>query len=152
MNTRRSMSDKAPLASTPGSGQNEWIKIVKFIQGWFGVHYSPSQLDELHEHFKYCVCSVTKSCPTLCDPVDCSLPGSSVHGILQARILEWIAIFSSRGYSRLRDQTLISEVFCISRQILYHWTPWEAFQMPGRPIHRKQLRYSKSIQKWQSYG
>ena len=36
-------------------------------------------------------------CPTLCDPTDCSLPGSSVHGILQARILEWVAISSSRG-------------------------------------------------------
>ena len=37
-------------------------------------------------------CSVTQSCPTLCDPMDCSLPGSSVHGIFQARILEWVAI------------------------------------------------------------
>ena len=46
-----------------------------------------------------CVCSVTKSCPTLCDPMDYSLPGSSVHGILQARILEWVAMPSSRGSS-----------------------------------------------------
>ena len=42
---------------------------------------------------------VTQSCPTLCDPVDCSPPGSSVHGILQARILEWVAISFSRGSS-----------------------------------------------------
>ena len=41
---------------------------------------------------------VTQSCPTLCDPVDCSLPGSSLHGILQARILEWVAISFSRGH------------------------------------------------------
>ena len=41
-------------------------------------------------------CSVTKSWPTLCDPIDCSLPGSSVHGIFQARILEWVAISFSR--------------------------------------------------------
>ena len=40
---------------------------------------------------------VAQSCPTLCDPVDCSLPGSSAHGILQARILEWVAISFSRG-------------------------------------------------------
>ena len=40
---------------------------------------------------------VAQSCPTLCDPVDCSPPGSSVHGILQARILEWVAISFSRG-------------------------------------------------------
>ena len=43
--------------------------------------------------------SVAESCPTLCDPIDCSLPGSSVHGILQARMLEWVAIPSSRGSS-----------------------------------------------------
>jgi len=53
--------------------------------------------------FLVCVCEVAQSCPTLCDPVDCSLPGSSVHGILQARILEWIAISFSRGSSQPRD-------------------------------------------------
>ena len=46
---------------------------------------------------------VAQSCPTLCNPVDCSLPGSSVHGFLQARILEWIAISFSRGSSQPRD-------------------------------------------------
>ena len=49
-----------------------------------------------------------QSCPTLCDPTDCSLPGSSVHRILQARMLAWVAISSSRGSSRPRDQTHIS--------------------------------------------
>ena len=49
-----------------------------------------------------------KSCQTLCDPVDCSPPGSSVHGILQARILEWVAISFSRGSSQLRDWTRVS--------------------------------------------
>ena len=48
------------------------------------------------------------SCPTLCHPMDCSPPGSSVHGILQARILEWVAMPSSRGSSRPRDWTHIS--------------------------------------------
>ena len=43
-----------------------------------------------------CECEVAQSCPTLCDPVDCSPPGSSVHGILQARILEWFAMSFSR--------------------------------------------------------
>ena len=51
---------------------------------------------------------VTQSCLTLCDPVDCSLPGSSVHEILQARILEWVAISFSRGSSRPRDRTQAS--------------------------------------------
>ena len=57
-----------------------------------------------------------QSCPTLCDPMDRSPPGSSVHGILQARILEWIAISSSRGSSQPRDRTCFS---CLGRQILY---------------------------------
>ena len=55
-----------------------------------------------------CVCEVPQSCPTLCNPVDCSPPGSSVHGILQARILEWVAISFSRGSSRPRDWTWVS--------------------------------------------
>ena len=54
---------------------------------------------------------VTQSCPTLCHPVDCSSPGSSVHGILQAGILEWVAMPFSRGTSLPRDQTWVS---CIS--------------------------------------
>ena len=51
---------------------------------------------------------VTQSRPALCNPMDCSPPGFSVHGILQARILEWIAIPFSRGTSQPRDQTLVS--------------------------------------------
>ena len=57
------------------------------------------------------------SCPTLCDPIDGSPPGSAVPGILQARILEWVATPSSRGSSQPRNQTRVS---CICRQILYH--------------------------------
>ena len=53
---------------------------------------------------------VAQSCPTLCNPVDCSLPGSSVQGILQARILEWIAISFSRGSSWPRDWTQVSRI------------------------------------------
>ena len=53
---------------------------------------------------------VTQSCPTLCNPVDCSLPGSSVHGILQARVLKWVPISFSRGYSRPRDRIGVSHI------------------------------------------
>ena len=60
------------------------------------------------------------SCLTLCDAMGCSPPGSSVHGILQARILEWIAMPSSRRSSWPRDETLLSCASCIGRQILYH--------------------------------
>ena len=62
-------------------------------------------------------------CPTLCCPMDCSLLGSSAHGILQARILEWVAISYSRGSPHPRDQTHFS---CISRWILDHRATWEA--------------------------
>ena len=56
----------------------------------------------------------------------CSLPGSSVHGIFQARILEWVAISYSRGSSQARDRTCVSCISCIGLQILYHCTTWEA--------------------------
>ena len=51
---------------------------------------------------------VTQSRPTLCDPMDCSLSGSSVHGIFQARILEWVAVSFSRGSSQPKDRTRVS--------------------------------------------
>ena len=54
----------------------------------------------------------------LCDPMDCSPPGSSVRGILQERILEWVAMPSSRGSSQPSDQTQVSYVSCIGRRIL----------------------------------
>ena len=56
----------------------------------------------------------------LCDPRHCSPPGSSVYGILQARILEWVAISSSRRSSQPKDQTRVSYVSCIGRWVLYH--------------------------------
>ena len=59
-------------------------------------------------------------CPTLCDPVDRNPPGSSVHGILQVRIPERVAMPSSRGTSWPRDRTLCSYVSCIGRWVLYH--------------------------------
>ena len=54
--------------------------------------------------------SVTQSCPTLCDSIDCSPTGSSVRGILQARIQEWVAIPFSRGSSQPRDRTQVSSI------------------------------------------
>ena len=61
-----------------------------------------------------------QSCLTLGDSMDCIPPGSSVHGILRARILERVAISSSRRSSRPRDRTLVSHVFCVGRWVLYH--------------------------------
>ena len=71
-----------------------------------------------------CCCLVIKSYPTPCDPMGCSLPGSSVHGILQARILEWDAISFSRGSSWHGDQTSVS---CIAVRFF-------TTESPGKPI------------------
>ena len=66
--------------------------------------------------------------PTLCNPMDHSLPGSSVQGILQARILEWVVIFYARGSPWPKDRTHASYIICIGRQVLYHqhhlWSPF----------------------------
>ena len=66
---------------------------------------------------------VAQSCPALCNPMDCSPPGSSVHGILQARILRWVAISFSRGSSQPRDQTQVS---CIAGRYFTVWATMEA--------------------------
>ena len=64
--------------------------------------------------------------PTLRDPMDCSLPGSSVHGILQGRVLEWVAMPSCRGSSRPRGWTPISNGSCTGRKVLYCYSAtWE---------------------------
>ena len=73
------------------------------------------------------VCCGAQPCPTLCDPMDYSPPGSSVHGILQARILEWVAISFSRGSSQPRDRTHISRVSPASAGRFFTTEP------PGKP-------------------
>ena len=71
------------------------------------------------------------------DPKDCSVPGSSVHGIFQARIQKLVAILYSRGSSQTKDQTHVSCVSCIGRWILYHCTTWEAKQVSWRPLKKE---------------
>ena len=70
------------------------------------------------------ICVLMLLCVPLCDPMDYSPPGSSVHGILQARILEWVAISSSRASSRPRGQTHVLRVSGIGRWVLYHQVTW----------------------------
>ena len=69
------------------------------------------------------LCLDAQLCPTLCDPMECSLPGSSVHGILQARTLEWVALPSSRWSSQPRDGT---QVFYIAGRFFTFWATREA--------------------------
>ena len=88
---------------------------------------------EFSSFFQYVL--VFQSCLTLCDPVDYSLPGSSVHGILQARILEWVAISFSRGSSQPRNQTQVS---CIVGRFFIVWatrdTPSFSISTPVCPL------------------
>ena len=70
---------------------------------------------------------VAQLCPTLCNPTDCSLPDSSVHGILQARILEWVVIPFSRGFSQPRNQIGVS---CIAGGFFTSWATMEAPRFP----------------------
>ena len=77
------------------------------------------------------LCSVhSLSHVQLCDPLDCSLPGSSVHGILQARILEWVAISYSRGSSQPRDRTYVS---CL--HLLHGQADSLPLEPPGKPTY-----------------
>ena len=77
----------------------------------------------LSDIISVCNCAYSVRHVQLCDPMDCSPPGCSIHGILQSRILEWVTISFTRGSSWPRDQTCIS---CIGREILYLWSTWEA--------------------------
>ena len=67
-----------------------------------------------------CMCVHARSLPTLCDPMDC------IHGVFLAKILEWIAISSSRGPSSSRDQTRVSCVSCIAGRFFTHWATGNA--------------------------
>ena len=90
-----------------------WATVHRIAKSWTWLN------DWAYTHTAYIslsewVSEVTQSCPTLCDPIDYIPPGSSIHGILQARILEWVAISYSRGPSPPRDRTHSScHAFCI---------------------------------------
>ena len=75
---------------------------------------------------------VAQSCPILCDPIDCSPSGFSIHGIFQARVPEWIAISFSRGSSQPRNRTLVSH---IAGRCFTVWTTREAYKKRKRHIH-----------------
>ena len=94
------------------SKRSSWPR--DWILGTIVVHNAPESRQS---------CLVTQSCPTLCASMDYSLPGSPIHGILQARILEWVAISFSKRSSWPRDWIWVS---WINRRILYHWATREA--------------------------
>ena len=108
----------------------KWSLITKFASNPETTYHSFilifQTLRELSRTMKWS--EVAQSCPTLCDPINCSLPGSSVHGIFQAIVLEWIAISFSSGSSWPRDQT---QIFHIAGRFFTIWATREA---PGLTI------------------
>ena len=105
---------------------NSYCSVAKLcatlLTPWTVAHQAPLSMEFPRQEYQKVL--VTQSCPTLCDPRDCSPPGSSVHRISQIRILEWVAISSCRGSSQSRDQTFIS---CIGKWILNHYATWENY-------------------------
>ena len=112
------------------SSSNEYSGLISFRIDWFDLLAVPADSQESspepqfkrinylvlslplwsnsYIYYLTVLCLVAQLRLTLCDPVDCSLPGSSVHGILQTRILEWVATPFSRGSAQARDQTWVS--------------------------------------------
>ena len=87
-------------------GPGSWLQLTHHViphSFWLSIFPSNIKLKKVK-------IEVAQSCPTLCDPMDCSLPGSSLHGILQARVLEWVDISFSRGSSWSKDQTQVSHI------------------------------------------
>ena len=92
---------------------------------------------------------VIQSCPTLCDLMDCSPSGSSVHGILQARILEWVAMPSSRGSSWPRGQIPFS---CIAGRFFTIWATREALQTGTRHCEMESIYCQLSLVGYSPWG
>ena len=109
-------SDFCPVRKEAGAGE-------RHISSFFFLFPLDTLESPFGPHLTIIVaCVDAKSlqlCPTLCNPMDCSPPGSSVQGVLQARILEWVAMLSSRGSFQPMDRICISYVSCIGRQVLY---------------------------------
>ena len=90
----------------------------------YGYYFTVFPIGYSQSYWKYLQCCfIAQSCPTLLWPMDCSPPGSSVHRISQARILEWVVISFPSGSSLPKDQTHIS---CFGRWVLYHWATMDA--------------------------
>ena len=109
-------------------GSLEWGGAVCCPWGRGSTAASPQSQFPLYPCVCMClVCLVAQSCLTLCDPMYCSLSGSSVHGILQARFREWVAMPSSRGSSQPRDQIQVSRT---AHRFFTDWAPGKPSVLP----------------------
>ena len=108
------------MPSSRGSSQpRDWTQVSGIAGKFFAVWVTR----EAQWQMKWSGLKVAQSCLTLCDYMDCSLPGSSVHRILQARILEWVAVPFSRRSSQPRNSTQVS---CIAGEFFTVWATREA--------------------------
>ena len=110
----------------------EIVKWIPLIEQWI-LKITTRILRVLKFHITTEYCLVTKLYSTLCNPMDCSLRGSSVHGISQARILEWVAISFSRRSSRPRDQTCVS---CMAGRFFIIESPAKPNSAIGKKIFK----------------
>ena len=111
-----------------------------------------------------CCANLLQLCLALCDPGDCSLPGSSVHGIFQARILEWVTVPSSRGSSWSRDQTHLCLLCLLYRQVgslplvlpgkpwHFHYFVFDMARMPGAGTNKLLEWFPEAWNQWWSTG
>ena len=110
-----SLTSPSPSRAPRGPERANYLQDTQLISHWMCVCVC------------VCVHACAQLCPTLCDPMDCSPPGSSVHGILQTRVLEWSTISYWRRSSLPRDRIhRVSCISCLGRWVLYHCAPWEA--------------------------
>ena len=129
--------------SPPPSWQPRGCFIVTFAFISFSPKAIPPEVYPTPNHQlpNCCCCLVAKSRPTLCGPMDCNPPGSSVHGICQARILEWVAISFSRGSSRPKDRTHVS---CVSPALPVDPLPLSPQGSPSVTVIGKVLQHTLS--------
>ena len=105
------LSGKEPACQCRRHGFDPWFQKIPCRRAWQPTPvFLPGESHGQRSLEGYSESEVSQSCPTLCDPMDCSLSGSSIHGIFQARVLEWIAISFSRGSSWPRNQSRVSRV------------------------------------------
>ena len=99
-----------------------------------------------------CCAQSLQLCPILCNPMDCSLPGSFVHGILQARIVEWIAMSSSKWSTQPRNRTHISGISCIADGFFTCRVTWEAVSTVLIVLKSMGDRNNNQVYNWRGFN